>query len=119
MSVSRVYLSSVPPYIFSCDAHHRALHSFPTRRSSDLRSGITGLPGRSAQSKHVPYAARAPWTLSPAPPSMKIGGQGDRKSTRLNSSQRTISYAVFCLKKKTKKPTVLERLAQRRHDICD
>src|SRR5438094_4769552 len=33
------------------------------------------------------------------------GGDGDRtdrKSTRLNSSHRTISYAVFCLKKKNK-----------------
>src|SRR5437867_10653548 len=28
-------------------------------------------------------------------------GWGDRKSTRLNSSHRTISYAVFCLKKKS------------------
>src|SRR5208337_286001 len=28
---------------------------------------------------------------------------GDRKSTRLNSSHRCISYAVFCLKKKKKK----------------
>src|SRR5437879_11376339 len=27
-------------------------------------------------------------------------GFGDRKSTRLNSSHRCISYAVFCLKKK-------------------
>src|SRR5437762_10371068 len=27
----------------------------------------------------------------------------DRKSTRLNSSHRCISYAVFCLKKKKKK----------------
>src|SRR5258708_24625507 len=27
-------------------------------------------------------------------------GQGDRKSTRLNSSHQIISYAVFCLKKK-------------------
>src|SRR5437762_3905294 len=27
-------------------------------------------------------------------------GGGDRKSTRLNSSHRCISYAVFCLKKK-------------------
>src|SRR6266516_4030006 len=27
---------------------------------------------------------------------------GNRKSTRLNSSHRTISYAVFCLKKKKK-----------------
>src|SRR5207248_6823807 len=28
-----------------------------------------------------------------------INADGDRKSTRLNSSHRTISYAVFCLKK--------------------
>src|SRR2546422_1317834 len=28
--------------------------------------------------------------------------KGDRKSTRLNSSHGYISYAVFCLKKKTK-----------------
>src|SRR4051812_49878890 len=29
--------------------------------------------------------------------------QSDRKSTRLNSSHMSISYAVFCLKKKKKK----------------
>src|SRR5690349_6814320 len=29
------------------------------------------------------------------------GGRADRKSTRLNSSHVEISYAVFCLKKKT------------------
>src|SRR5258708_15762933 len=29
------------------------------------------------------------------------GADGDRKSTRLNSSHQIISYAVFCLKKKT------------------
>src|SRR5690242_21940529 len=29
--------------------------------------------------------------------------EGDRKSTRLNSSHMSISYAVFCLKKKKKK----------------
>src|SRR5438094_10268961 len=29
-----------------------------------------------------------------------IVSESDRKSTRLNSSHRTISYAVFCLKKK-------------------
>src|SRR2546422_4269660 len=33
----------------------------------------------------------------------------DRKSTRLNSSHGYISYAVFCLKKKTNKP-ILESL---------
>src|SRR5689334_23602664 len=31
----------------------------------------------------------------------------DRKSTRLNSSHSSISYAVFCLKKKTDKSTAL------------
>src|SRR5689334_24439044 len=30
------------------------------------------------------------------------GDAGDRKSTRLNSSHSSISYAVFCLKKKKK-----------------
>src|SRR5258708_34936816 len=29
-----------------------------------------------------------------------VGADGDRKSTRLNSSHQIISYAVFCLKKK-------------------
>src|SRR5207248_11702116 len=33
-------------------------------------------------------------------PSNSASAQRDRKSTRLNSSHRTISYAVFCLKKK-------------------
>src|SRR5688572_32034220 len=33
-----------------------------------------------------------------------LAGDGDRKSTRLNSSHSQISYAVFCLKKKNKKP---------------
>src|SRR2546430_4933118 len=32
--------------------------------------------------------------------------EGDRKSTRLNSSHSQISYAVFCLKKK-KKPRII------------
>src|SRR3712207_8344264 len=30
-----------------------------------------------------------------------VATSGDRKSTRLNSSHANISYAVFCLKKKT------------------
>src|SRR5437762_2447105 len=33
---------------------------------------------------------------------VRIGAVRDRKSTRLNSSHRCISYAVFCLKKKKK-----------------
>src|SRR5690606_42165655 len=37
--------------------------------------------------------------VRPSPPG--CAGQLDRKSTRLNSSHVKISYAVFCLKKKT------------------
>src|SRR5438270_3666794 len=33
----------------------------------------------------------------------RLNDEGDRKSTRLNSSHSQISYAVFCLKKKKKK----------------
>src|SRR5437762_11883548 len=40
-----------------------------------------------------------------APSQRKSGGRRDRKSTRLNSSHRCISYAVFCLKKKKNKQT--------------
>src|SRR2546430_9459849 len=36
-----------------------------------------------------------------APRARVLAGPGDRKSTRLNSSHSQISYAVFCLKKKT------------------
>src|SRR5438034_1670779 len=32
---------------------------------------------------------------------LKVSAEEDRKSTRLNSSHTVISYAVFCLKKKT------------------
>src|SRR4051812_49816359 len=41
----------------------------------------------------------APPVLAPSPPRPPAR---DRKSTRLNSSHMSISYAVFCLKKKKK-----------------
>src|SRR5437867_10550542 len=37
--------------------------------------------------------------VSKIPSPVTDGARADRKSTRLNSSHRTISYAVFCLKK--------------------
>src|SRR2546430_8985649 len=44
----------------------------------------------------------------------------DRKSTRLNSSHSQISYAVFCLKKKTKHfRRLVQRLAQALHRGVD
>src|SRR5207245_7766545 len=69
--------------------HHRDLHSFPTRRSSDLYPKTAGeLPLLIA----VTAIAALTGTL--------VRSGLDRKSTRLNSSHGSISYAVFCLKKK-------------------
>src|SRR6266704_5275997 len=49
----------------------------------------------------LPIAAPArPWPASPYP--ARARGHCDRKSTRLNSSHVSRSYAVFCLKKKNK-----------------
>src|SRR5256885_2494769 len=42
-------------------------------------------------------------------------GDRDRKSTRLNSSHLVISYAVFCLKKKTDSARITRRLTSRPH----
>src|SRR5256886_13387357 len=45
-------------------------------------------------------------TMDPAAvPYPGASGNGDRKSTRLNSSHSQISYAVFCLKKKKNSKT--------------
>src|SRR2546430_11626202 len=44
-----------------------------------------------------------PWRARPLDPQEhENGAEGDRKSTRLNSSHSQISYAVFCLNKKKK-----------------
>src|SRR5690242_20865597 len=45
------------------------------------------------------------------PPGLLVAFEGgeDRKSTRLNSSHMSISYAVFCLKKKKKKKTDMKQ----------
>src|SRR2546422_2247250 len=44
---------------------------------------------------------------------------GDRKSTRLNSSHGYISYAVFCLKKKKKQETVEMECSRKHKYIMD
>src|SRR5437588_7502689 len=50
------------------------------------------------------------------PPANGIQRDEDRKSTRLNSSHTVISYAVFCLKKKSK--SNLETICQIRRFLC-
>src|SRR5437762_5702775 len=58
-------------------------------------------------------AALAPPPAPSPPPHPPVDRKAfpvrDRKSTRLNSSHRCISYAVFCLKKKNSK-TIMIRL---------
>src|SRR5437764_5953550 len=46
-------------------------------------------------------------TALPDPEAQSLRPCADRKSTRLNSSHRCISYAVFCLKKKKQSAAAL------------
>src|SRR5207244_8189668 len=93
----------------------------PSRRGPDRRGGNTGVPG------HLQRPAQG--LLRPDAPGW-AGGEGggadrdrtrrgafapaDRKSTRLNSSHQINSYAVFCLKKKTRLSTRLETYLHRK-----
>src|SRR5207247_5036268 len=97
---------------------HRALPSFPTRRSSDLDLARR-LPGRGvwvdATRQAVAVAVRKGVFARSLKRQVSVSSDlpalverlmtrrlvdADRKSTRLNSSHEWISYAVFCLKKK-------------------
>src|SRR5207248_9186063 len=94
------------------------LHPFPTRRSSDLGDVVivpttstsfisgTGLKKCKPMNRSTRFVAviisvmiREDVLLAKMASDFTILSR-DRKSTRLNSSHRTISYAVFCLKKK-------------------
>src|SRR5690348_17810971 len=73
----------------------RYLHSFPTRRSSDLLAGGLRCPHRTSDARSLAARERRAPHLE-----LRLDRGEDRKSTRLNSSHPSISYAVFCLKKK-------------------
>src|SRR5437867_9845391 len=93
------------------------LHPFPTRRSSDLHYGRVNVNTATASEIAevlglLPQEAEAivkyrrdkekfeDFEALSKTPGVAVEKLEDRKSTRLNSSHRTISYAVFCLKKK-------------------
>src|SRR5690606_41445360 len=101
-------------FLFRSSRDHRALPSFPTRRSSDLPKQLLAFEGKSLL-KRITDEALA---VSDHPVTVVLGAYHetiakelsgskamivDRKSTRLNSSHVKISYAVFCLKKKKEK----------------
>src|SRR5947207_6219106 len=101
-------------FVFSCSsADPRDLHSFPTRRSSDLpkRTFISIITLVSVLGVTLGV------TVLILVISVMTGFDRelrqkviDRKSTRLNSSHTVISYAVFCLKKKKELDQVLLEL---------
>src|SRR5690606_41501376 len=96
----------------------RDVHSFPTRRSSDLEADIRVLPREDGSDQvSAVYLGVATYDaegkeLRSGPGTYRYAGASDRKvssedgwvqdrkSTRLNSSHVKSSYAVFCLKKK-------------------
>src|SRR5699024_12507690 len=59
----------------------------------------------------TPQGAGWPRTPTTSRPPRRRRRRGDRKSTRLNSSHVSISYAVFCLKKKSKNSALQEATA--------
>src|SRR5688572_31906263 len=85
------------------DTASLALHSFPTRRSSDLIPGLwpaTTVPAGSVCREPSDTKLGDDGRSVSGERDTADAGQADRKSTRLNSSHSQISYAVFCLKKK-------------------
>src|SRR5690348_17436002 len=100
--------------LLSPHSQHRTLHPFPTRRSSDLMTpqpwvlsahGGLWLPVSSAAGQEPVDLRQEVLPGGIALRQQVVAAvewdQTDRKSTRLNSSHPSISYAVFCLKKKT------------------
>src|SRR5438876_7864569 len=87
----------------------RLLHSFPTRRSSDLPrcDGLLVTSWVACYGGGLAGRGGGGWMMRASVVAVLAGSvvglaahAADRKSTRLNSSHPSISYAVFCLKKK-------------------
>src|SRR5690606_42038108 len=107
MSLPRYHMM----FLLYIDVTHPSLSSLPTRRSSDLKRRQATLMGDFRERiglVHELGQLRRPEELTHSG-SSRLGvdqvlrhHRVDRKSTRLNSSHVKISYAVFCLKKKTK-----------------
>src|SRR5207245_10626297 len=98
VSLCRSYFS------YHCHLPHRDLHSFPTRRSSDLPPFVPAIAcgGNIWNSASRERCSSRRYTTGSAEDRARASSRWitDRKSTRLNSSHGSISYAVFCLKKK-------------------
>src|SRR2546430_5107184 len=87
--------------------------------------GIRDLTVTGVQTCALPISRnRSVTVIAPSAPAgavaVTLPNNGDRKSTRLNSSHSQISYAVFCLKKKKKEKKDYQTVAQYYHCTrCD
>src|SRR3712207_8664637 len=77
-------------------------HLVPDDPLQDRR--LAGIGFDSENTRHYVFTMN---TTRTAPMAAKISSGADRKSTRLNSSHANISYAVFCLKKKKRKASMV------------
>src|SRR5690606_41928404 len=96
------YILNPFSFFFHHYGDHTDLHSFPTRRSSDLFAKCNMVLFTLTPPAGILLIIFSSISLSDVK-IYKANGLGsflDRKSTRLNSSHVKISYAVFCLKKK-------------------
>src|SRR5437773_7667620 len=83
-------------FVLTCSSALFCLHSFPTRRSSDLSGRPWPPPARKCRGRPGPPRRRS------APGYRRNGrSRRDRKSTRLNSSHITTSYAACRVKNKS------------------
>src|SRR5699024_12161603 len=78
----------------------RSLFHFVMSRCA-ARAPLVPYPALFRSTSACTATARPPARSTRATVSARSSGAADRKSTRLNSSHVSISYAVFCLKKKT------------------
>src|SRR5438445_8532828 len=96
---------SYSSFFFKCYGDHRDLHSFPTRRSSDLAvlvDAVRALVREQERRQIESLLEQDGLDERGIGQLLQEAENRDRKSTRLNSSHANISYAVFCLKKKKK-----------------
>src|SRR5207245_11462072 len=108
VTVSSLQLTSLHPSLLSSPAPLLQLHSFPTRRSSDLSKSVRTSVNVASPIERLNASRNSSRSSTTASRSRFRSFENvDRKSTRLNSSHGSISYAVFCLKKKQSKDCVV------------
>src|SRR3712207_8866342 len=93
-ATTEIYTLSLHDALPICDAPGVGVEHRHDRHRDVLDAQAEGVGRHDAHGVQERRAVRVDDALG-------VAGGADRKSTRLNSSHANISYAVFCLKKKT------------------